>query len=514
VRHPVDTQETVIDRPEAVVVVVGGASVGRKFPVGKRAVIGRGDEAGAQLSDPEVSRAHAEIRWEPTSEFVINDLDSRNGTRVNGAPIVHAVLRFGDKIQVGSSTLLFLPHDPVEEELLQRQRLELLGRLSAGIAHDVNNMLSAVIGNLEHVRTTAAAGAAFDREACECIEDALAAAARAAALAPRLLAFAHPSRHGHSNIDAGAICAEVARIARHTFSRRIRVHLDLEPELFVMGDSVEIHQVLMNLCLNARDAMPTGGRLAVRARPGDAAARKEVILEVSDDGVGMDEATRRRIFEPFFTTKQGRGGFGIGLATTREIVTVHGGVIEVESAPGRGTTFRVRLPASVGPSVAREAVATIGVRPARALDARTVLVVDDEALVRRALVRLVQGAGFGVLEAASGAEALAFYLRDHPRPDVVLLDLELPDVEGEKLLADVLALDREARVVALGPHADEARARALRQAGALGFVAKPADQRTLVTALEGALALAALPPRPPLADEPTHRKRPDEPEEP
>lgn len=482
-------------------VVLTGPELGRKYTLSSTTVLGRGADATIVLDDAEVSRKHALIRRADDGTFVLEDLGSRNGTLVNGVPVDRRRLVFGDKVQVGSRlVLLFTLRDPVEEQLLQRQRLEALGRLGAGIAHDFNNMLGAVLASLDYLRTQPDGRTLDDPRVRECLEDIHAAAARAAELTPRLLSFARGGSRESSPVDVSLLAAEVVQLARRTFDRSIKIVADIQPGLLVVGDRIELHQVLMNLCLNARDAMPRGGTLTIEARMATVdqlshvplrSLEPHVVVRVIDTGAGMDEPTRDRIFEPFFTTKPGGMGYGLGLATVHEVVTAHGGHVEAQSELGQGSTFLVYLPTGT-PRRAQKAIATIDrraepLRPAR-VGGAIVLLVDDEEIVRRATARLLRQAGHEVVEARDGVEALEVWGKADPKPDLVLLDLDMPNMAGDEAQRRLRAESPEVRILFVTGHGDESRELALREEGALGFLRKPCHARVLLDEVERILS--------------------------
>ena len=269
-------------------------------------------------------------------------------------PIQHCQLNYGDEIRIGRVQLAFRRHDPLEEELLNRQRLETLGRLGAGVAHDINNVVGAVLGNVEFLRSLLQDRGQLDEQVLECVEDVLASLQKASTLTPRLLRIARHEERRHSRIDLSELCRELVKLMRRTFDRAIEIRERIRPQLFIMGDTVALHQVVMNLCLNARDAMlPRGGTLTLDVSPAPAAddaadgtgdGRRAIVITVADDGSGMDEYTRARVFERFFTTKGKGAGYGIGLSTTRDLVMEHGGRISVASEPGEGSTFTCTFP--------------------------------------------------------------------------------------------------------------------------------------------------------------------------
>jgi len=494
-RH-ISTQDRVLDTGPARLIAISGTQAGRKFKIGDTAIIGRGSEAFVTLEDPEVSRNHARISCSEVGAYLLEDLGSKNGTQVNGLPIKSHLLSFGDKIQVGPNVvLLFAPFDPVEDQLLQRQRLEALGRVGAGVAHDLNNMLGAITASIDYLGNLPGASALSCEEVRECFDDIRLAAHQASDLTRGILKFARGRAQAHSPVDLSGLCSDVMRLIRHTFDRAIQIEAKIHPGLSVRGDQAELHQVLMNLCLNARDAMPRGGVLTVSASavtpPSHVLpeqsnpAQPHLALCVQDTGVGMDEATRARIFEAFFTTKREGAGFGLGLATVKEVVTFHGGQIQIESSEGQGTRFLVFLPLHDS----REEVKSItGAHEIQAPSHQgLILLVDDEVVVRRSFARLLRQAGHEVIEAPDGVQAVSMYHQAYPRPHLVILDLDMPVLTGEETQERLLQVDPAVRILFVSGHDEPARESAVYARGALGFLRKPCKVEALLSAVSDAL---------------------------
>jgi CheY-like chemotaxis protein len=317
-----------------------------------------------------------------------------------------------------------------------------------------------------------------------------AASQRAAELSQRLVAFARGEAHANAVTDLSAVCSEVAQLVRRTCDRSIMVITDIAPQLAIAGPSLDMHQVLLNLCLNARDAMPDGGSLTITAARHQGPAGM-LTVTVEDTGGGMDEATQRQIFDPFFTTKGG-GGYGLGLATVRDIVVLLGGLIDVTSTPGEGSRFVVHLPENNQRSRRR---ITSTVRQKGELRVGTplqILVVDDEDMVRRGVRRVLEQAGHEISEAASGREALALFSSAARPPDVVLLDLDMPDQRGEDVLRELLQQRPDAVVLMVSGHSADAHEAELIALGARGFVRKPWQRDELLRIIDKVLE----PPRP------------------
>ena len=386
----------------------------------------------------------------------------------------------------------------LEQQVQRAQRLDSLGVLAGGIAHDFNNLLTGVLGNAdylrEHVRDPDAAAAA---------QAIVTAAQRAATLTRQMLAYAGQRDLGRRDpVDVGELVRELRALLDATLSKKAELELDIAPGSVVLGDRATISQVLMNLLTNASDALgELPGRVSVRARPVSAVdARWDhaqgasvrpgawVLIEVRDTGAGMDEPTRGRVFEPFFSTKE--KGHGLGLAACLGIVAAHGGAVLVESELGRGSCFSVLLPASTDAERALNAAgAPAAARPCR------VLVVDDEAVVRAQLRRLLELRGYAVDEVTNGRDALAVLTSsaagEPDVADVVILDMTMPDLDGAEVLRRVRDAGSRVPIIVSSGYLDVAVERRLPRGQFQGFLPKPYGATELVNAIESARAEAA-----------------------
>jgi PAS domain S-box-containing protein len=322
----------------------------------------------------------------------------------------------------------------LQEQLRQSQKLEAIGQLSAGVAHDFNNYLTAILGFAALLRERVAA----DAEAAAHVDEIESAAEQAANLTRQLLAFGRQQMVRPRSLDMSRLVADAEPLLRRMVRDDVRLELDLAPDAgAVEADPAQLQQMLLNLAANARDAMPRGGTLRVaterrafaggegRSRPGE-----YVALRVSDTGEGMLPDVRERVFEPFFTTKQPGEGTGLGLATVHGIVQQAGGTIEVESAPGKGTTFSILFPRCV------QAPADAGGGAGAALAppiSGTVLVVEDDAAVRSLAVRALEQTGLRVLAASRGQEALALAAERRQAVDLVVTDVVMPGIDGTEV---------------------------------------------------------------------------------
>jgi signal transduction histidine kinase/ActR/RegA family two-component response regulator len=379
----------------------------------------------------------------------------------------------------------------LQRQVERAQRLDSLGVLAGGIAHDFNNLLAGVLGNAEILRD-----AARSEEDAATARSIVAAAQRAAALTRQMLAYAGQRDLGKREpIELGGLLNELGTLLDATLSKKAQVRFAIEPGSVVVGDRATMAQVFMNLLTNASDALGDGaGRIDVRARHvqqvdarWDAAQGKTVgpgrwiLIEVADTGVGMDEATRGRVFEPFFSTKE--KGHGLGLAACLGIISAHGGAVLVESELGRGTCFSVLLPASD----LTEAEMALVPMPAAAARPCSVLVVDDEALVRTQLRRSLELRGYAVTEAADGRSALSLLEEvGTAHPDVIVLDMTMPDIDGAEVLRRVRGRGLRIPVVISSGYLDAAVERRLPRGEFQGFLAKPYGATDLVDAIERA----------------------------
>ena len=336
-----------------------------------------------------------------------------------------------------------------EAQLLQAQKLESIGRLAGGIAHDFNNMLFAIRGFSEMLEEDLGPDAelAFDREvALSSVNAITTAAERAAALTLQLLTFSRRQPVSPRTVDLNASVRAVEPMLRRLIEEHIGLSLVLDPDIgMVRADPGQIDQILVNLVVNARDAMPDGGTVTIATRSAefderdaaehfDVAPGRYVQLAVSDTGIGMDRETREHIFEPFFTTKEVGKGTGLGLATIYGIVHQVGGHIWLYSEPGRGSTFKLYFPEHDAPveDVRPRRRATLGRRPGN------VLVVEDEMSVRDMIVRLLDRAGYTVSAAGDGDAALARVAQGDARIDLLVTDVVLPGMSGVKLAEQVI----------------------------------------------------------------------------
>ena len=339
----------------------------------------------------------------------------------------------------------------LEMQVRLLQRFEAIGRLAAGIAHDFNNVIGAIMGWAEIGYTESPAGSLSGKRFLT-IQD---QAARASNLTRQILAFARRQFLEPKNIDLNALVGESVNLLEKVIGERVHISTVLAPDLeSVWADPTQIEQVLTNLCINARDAMPQGGDLRIEtaratiAEVGDplsgfAKPGRYALLSVADTGTGMDSATLEHIFEPFFSTKEVGKGTGLGLATVYGIAKQHNGCVDVASELNKGTTFRVYLPIGVGPAEAREKTAEGDVKGGT----ETILMAEDNEGLVEAAREMLQSFGYTVLVARNGTEAVELYELKHELIALVLLDVVMPAMTGPEAYAKMCAIKPDTPVV-------------------------------------------------------------------
>lgn len=377
----------------------------------------------------------------------------------------------------------------LEQQFLRAQRLESVGILASGIAHDLNNVLAPVAMSLRVFRPKLA-----DPEDLEVLASVEASVRRGADILRQVLAFARGEEGARQPVCVGRLVADLAKIVRDTFPRSIQVEVETAVALEkVLGDATQIYQVLMNLCLNARDAMPGGGRLALRvamAAPGENTARlplgahpgPHVVVTVADSGGGIAPENLNKIFDPFFTTKGPSAGTGLGLSTALTIVKSHGGFITVASQPGHGAEFKVHLPAHREASPAPPPAAPPEIPRG---SGELILVVDDEPAIRQSARAVLASHGYRVLTAADGAEALAVFDREAGDIRLVITDMMMPALDGAALIRALRERRAGLSIIAMSGLVEGESLAAQPGPGQVAFLQKPfTSERLLLCAAE------------------------------
>ncbi|MCS7311771.1 MAG: ATP-binding protein, partial [Acidobacteria bacterium] len=387
----------------------------------------------------------------------------------------------------------------IQERVQTQERLAALGQLAAGIAHDFNNLLTGMMGFAELLRDRPDLPAQAREWAGTILEQ----GRSATQLIRQILDFSRKTLMEKRPIELVAFLSEMVKLFQRTLTVGIEVGLEYEPgEYWIQGDPVQLQQVLMNLVLNARDAMPKGGRLMIRLgrlHLADGASvpypgmgpGEWVRLEVADTGTGIPPEILSRIFEPFFTTKERGRGTGLGLAQVYGLVRQHDGFIDVRSQIGVGTTFIIYLPVLQRAAVASTAVAATETLPIGS--GELILLVEDEDTVREVLQAMLERLGYRVVAAASGPEAIRLYQDYRGQVALVLSDMVMPGMNGLALLQALQALDPQVRMVLATGHPLGEEVREFLQRGLVGWIQKPVQLADLARLLRQTLRKAAAP---------------------
>jgi signal transduction histidine kinase len=382
----------------------------------------------------------------------------------------------------------------LEERLRQAHKMEAVGRLAGGVAHDFNNLLTIIRGNSDLLKDREGSDAFHQK----CVEQIQKASGRAVSMTRQLLAFSRMQVLQPRVIDLNGVVSELGKMLPRLIGEHVEYSFAPDPKLAsVKADPGQIEQVILNLAVNARDAMPRGGKLSLRTSNiliDEAEAVKRppmtpgqyILLSVADTGHGMDEATKAHIFEPFFTTKEIGKGTGLGLATVYGVVKQSGGFIWVDTIPGAGTTFEIYLPQAAGTASNAETEEKPSAIPG---GTETVLVVEDEAGVRELACQFLRVKGYTVLEAGDGLEALAVS-RSHPGVIHLLLsDMVMPRMSGGELAAELKAVRPEIRLAFMSGYSEFSRGDQGKEFPDAPVLQKPFSPSSLVKIVREALAL-------------------------
>mgnify|MGYP001548236413 FL=1 len=383
----------------------------------------------------------------------------------------------------------------LEQRLRHAEKMEAVGRLAGGVAHDFNNQLAGILGYAEVLRLRIG----DDQEALDLLSKLTASVNVAAGLPRELLAFARRGKIMVEVIDLHEVVDHAMSVLSRSIDRRIAIESSLEAARpWVLGDSSQLTNVVLNLCLNARDAMPDGGTMTLSTRDveigenpdshplHDLQAGSYVALSIRDDGIGMDSSTLSRIFEPFYTTKPETGGSGLGLSGVYGAVKNHKGAIDVDSSPGVGTRFTIYLPVTRRSSVMdarRESGEPLGQR----LSGHVLLVEDDPSLLD-VCARMLDALGCGVTTASDGVKAVQLFETNHEEIDLVLLDLVLPRMNGPETFLAMRDIEPSVQVVVMSGYSLDGEAQSLIESGAIGFLQKPFTLAALARAMTSALS--------------------------
>jgi two-component system, cell cycle sensor histidine kinase and response regulator CckA len=379
----------------------------------------------------------------------------------------------------------------MEAQFLRAQRMESIGTLAGGIAHDLNNVLSPILMAIQVLQMKAA-----DEESRQWLQILQTNAERGGQMVKQVLSFARGVEGERLALQLKHLIKDAVKILQDTLPKTITLKFFVADDLrLVSADATQLHQVLMNLCVNARDAMPSGGTISIRAENIDidenyaqmhleAKPGKFVIITVSDTGVGIPQATIERIFEPFFTTKEIGKGTGLGLSTASTIVRSHGGFINVYSEPGKGTQFRLYLPtiSTTEETSAEERVSELPVG-----HGELILVVDDEEAIRQITKGTLEAFGYQVLIASDGTEGIALYAQHKDEIRVVVTDMMMPFLDGPALIRALQKMNPNIRIIAVSGLAQNEKAAEAASIGVKVFLPKPYTAERLLTSLAAIL---------------------------
>jgi two-component system cell cycle sensor histidine kinase/response regulator CckA len=406
---------------------------------------------------------------------------------------------------LGEAAVLLSLKDNSEEDRLKRQvaqatKMQAVGQLAGGVAHDFNNVLQAIIGYSDLLLANHRPTDPSFQDIMQIKQN----ANRAASLVRQLLAFSRRQTMRPEVLNLGDVLADLSMLLKRLLGERIDLDLRHGRDLwFVKADVNQFEQVIVNLAVNARDAMPDGGRVTIRTANVSAPearalnleglpAAEFVVVEVSDTGTGIPPEVMDKIFEPFFTTKEVGKGTGLGLSTVFGIVKQSNGFIYVDSTLGRGTTFRVFLPRHIPTAEEEEARAepeAEAKKPAADLTGQgIILLVEDEDPVRAVNARALTARGYTVLEAASGVEALQVIEESEKPVDLVVSDVVMPEMDGPTLLGELRKLYPDLKVIFVSGYAEDAFRKNLPEGEEFNFLAKPFSLKQLVEAVKQAVA--------------------------
>jgi two-component system, cell cycle sensor histidine kinase and response regulator CckA len=380
----------------------------------------------------------------------------------------------------------------LEQQFLRAQRMESIGTLAGGIAHDLNNLLAPIMMGVELLRF-----GDLDAKTAQMVENMERSAKRAASLVRQVLSFARGVEGVRAPIQIGHIMQEVGSIIESTFPKNITLLLSHAADLWpVVSDPTQLNQVMLNLCVNARDAMANGGCLTLRATnvvlDGSYAALNQgvvpgsyVVIEVTDTGCGIPKEIVDRIFDPFFTTKEPGKGTGLGLSTVMGIVRSHGGFVHVHSQPGKGTTFKVHLPAYLDVNTGDSATRATERLPMGG--GELVMVVDDESSIVDITRQMLESFGYRVITAGDGAQAIGLYARQSEEVAVVITDMMMPTMDGPMLMAALRRIHPGVKIIAVSGLSANSHTNGGTGSEADYFLTKPYTAEDLLVLLRKAL---------------------------
>jgi PAS domain S-box-containing protein len=448
----------------------------------------------ARMTPPEYAeldrRAIEQIRATGVCAPYEKEYIRKDGSRV---PVIIGASVFEDNPEEGVCFVVDLTEPKkLEQQFLRAQRMESIGTLAGGIAHDLNNILTPILLSIEILKLTTT-----DPQAKTILETIETSSKRGAAIVRQVLSFARGAEGERIEIQLRHLLNDLESIVKDTFPKNIRLQFSVPDETWtILGDPTQVHQILLNLFVNARDAMPNGGTLILNAENCvlnepytemnfDAQTGRYVQIEVTDTGTGMPPAVVDKIFEPFFTTKKLNSGTGLGLSTVMGIVKSHHGIINVQSEPGKGTTFKVYLPAMDVSSEARKEQLEQFSLPRGS--GETVLVVDDEASILTITKQTLEAFGYKVLTAANGAEAISVYTQHMAAIAIVLTDMAMPTMDGPVTIQALMQINPQVKIISASGLSENGGVVKATEANVKYFLIKPYTAETLLETIRTVL---------------------------
>jgi PAS domain S-box-containing protein len=408
----------------------------------------------------------------------------KDGSRV---PVLIGAVFFEDSSKEGVCFVVDLTEPKkLELQFLRAQRMESIGTLAGGIAHDLNNILAPIMMSLHLLRDLSE-----NPEVTKILDTLEASAKRGADIVRQVLSFARGMEGEKIEVQPKHLIEDVENIIKNTFPKNIHLASFIPTDTWtVLGDPTQIHQIILNLCVNARDAMPDGGNLSIEvqncvldeqyaAMNLQAKAGRYVQIAITDSGTGMAPDVVERIFEPFFTTKEVSKGTGLGLSTVMGIVKSHQGIINVYSEPGKGTTFKVYFPATITPGLNQPEIIEELMSLPRG-NGETILVVDDEASILNITSQTLENYGYRVLTATDGAEAVAVYAQNAPKIAVVITDMMMPILAGPAMIRSLLRINPLVKVIATSGLNADGEGEKVAGKAVKSFLLKPYTAATLL----------------------------------
>jgi len=427
----------------------------------KKTVLEQGSIWRAEIEDKEKD---GNVVWRDSRIFPIKD---KNGK------ITHSIYMSED---ITARKKAEEEKENLQEQLFQSQKMESIGRLAGGIAHDFNNILTGIMGYAELLKMTFRDLSTLEGEAADVI---LKNAERATDLTKQLLGFARKGKYNPLPLNINDLIRDTVIISEKIFEKNIKVNFDLTKNVNIIeADKIQIDQVLTNIFINAKDAMPMGGDITVKTenvyideefakKYPELESGKFVKISIADTGIGIPDEVRKHIFEPFFTTKGLGKGTGLGLATVYGIIKNHNGHVFCESEPGRGSTFTIYLP------VSEKEIQEVFHYKDIIKGKEKILLVDDEESIRNIGQKQLENLGYKIILAADGKEAVKIYKEKKGEIDLILLDIIMPESGGKETYRELKKINPDIKVIVMSGYSQDEKANEIMNDGALGFIQKP-----------------------------------------